>query len=240
MREADLANCSLNLGRNGSAGGLPAGSWKTGKRGRSRPPASLPTWCAGASPAGRGMGRSTRPLGSSRHCGSRSMTSSASSTPRSRHPRAAGAGRTGRDHQLPFTGRPPRQVGVQDQFQADRPDQETRDRDGPGSGRQSPSAKRQTEGGGAMPEPVVIIGPAHGPAGPIGDRTCRPRRYATAAETGIEPERRRASSRCCCTASPTGKRALQRVASAFLAVGKLGVGSSGVIHGIRWPRAPRS
>ena len=56
-----------------------------------------------------------------------------------------------------------------------RADQETRDRDGPGSGRQPASAKRQTEGGGAMPEPVVIIGPANGPAGPIGGagRGCR-------------------------------------------------------------------
>ena len=85
-------------------------------------------------------------------------------------------GGQGRDHQFSLTGRSPRQVGVQDQFQADRPDQETRDRDGPGSGRQPPSAKRQTEGGGAMPEPVVIIGPANRPAGPIGGtgRGCRP------------------------------------------------------------------
>ena len=79
-------------------------------------------------------------------------------------PRPAGARRTGRDHQLSLAGRSPRQVGVQDRSQADRPDQETRDRDGPGSGRQPPSAKRQTEGGGAMPEPVVIIGPATKPA----------------------------------------------------------------------------
>ena len=66
-----------------------------GRRSRSGPPASSPSWCAGASPAGSGTGRSTRPPGSSRPCGSRSTTSSASSTPRSAicprsWPRAAG------------------------------------------------------------------------------------------------------------------------------------------------------
>ena len=45
-------------------------------------------------------------------------------------------------------------------------DQETGDRNGPGSGRQPPSAQRQVKGGGAMYEPHVIIGSTVGPAGP--------------------------------------------------------------------------
>ena len=160
-------SCSLNWGRNGSAGGSPAGSWKTAKARPIQTTGQLAELVRTERP-GPGAAWADRPghtgLPGTADRGQRRAR------PARRHargdPRAAGARRKGRDHQLSLAGRPPRQVGVQDQSQADRPDQETRDRDGPGTGRQPPSAKRQTEGGGAMPEPVVIIGPAARPAGP--------------------------------------------------------------------------
>src|SRR6202034_3993629 len=104
--------------------------------------------------------------------------------------RPADARRQGRDHQFSLTGRSPRQMGVQVQSQTYGSDQETRDRDGPGSAGQSASAKRQTEGGGAMPEPVVIIGPANGPAGPSAEPD-RDGALTPAADSGIEPEKRK-------------------------------------------------
>ena len=162
--------CSLNLGRNDSAGGSPAGSWKT-EGGRPIQTTGQLADLVRTKRPGTGAAWADRP-GHPRLPGAADRGQRRARPARRRargDPRPAGAGRPGRDHQLPFAGRPPRQVGVQDQSQADRPDQETRDRDGPGSGRQPPSAKRQTEGGGAMPEPVVIIGPAARPAGPTGE-----------------------------------------------------------------------
>ena len=67
-------------------------------------------------------------------------------------PDVAQARGPGRDHQLPLAGRPPRQVRLPRRPEADRPDPETRDRDGPGSGRQPPGAKREIEGRRAMSE----------------------------------------------------------------------------------------
>ena len=84
MREADLAQLFFELGEERFSRRIARRIVEDRKRRPIQTTGELAELVRRSVPAGRGMGRSTRPPGSSRHCGSRSTTSSASSTPRSR------------------------------------------------------------------------------------------------------------------------------------------------------------
>ena len=84
MREADLAQLFFELGEERFSRRIARRIVEDRKGRPIQTTGQLAELVRRSVPAGRGMGRSTRPPGSSRHCGSRSTTSSASSTPRSR------------------------------------------------------------------------------------------------------------------------------------------------------------
>ena len=84
MREADLAQLFFELGEERFSRRIARRIVEDRKGRPIKTTGELAELVRRSVPGGRGMGRSTRPLGSSRHCGSRSTTSSASSTPRSR------------------------------------------------------------------------------------------------------------------------------------------------------------
>ncbi len=81
--EAELAQLFFDLGEERFSRRIARRIVEDRKSGPIRTTGQLADLVRRSVPAGHGTGRSTRPRGSSRHCGSRSTTSSASSTPRS-------------------------------------------------------------------------------------------------------------------------------------------------------------
>ena len=128
--------------------------------GRSRRPAGSPRSSAGASPASGG--RSTRRPGSSRPCGSPSMTNSNGWTALGHCPTISSPGDgppSSASIRWKIAGSSTRSATIQ----AERPDPETRHGVGRGTGHQPPSAKREIEGRRAMSQSGWTTGAAEPP-----------------------------------------------------------------------------